>query len=226
MRSLLGKDMQFAHIKVVYPTAPLQPYTPNGGEVNETASTTHSFAYTNPAQFPNQQPSHVWFDRQAINPTCAESKDSLAAIYASVSTLIDAEVAAGIPLQRIAVGGFSMGGALALHCAFHLRPELRACFALSSFLGSESSVYDTLSAQQSSGRPAADAASLLMMHGDRDSLVRPQWGRQTFDTLRKFGVAGVWQTLPGASHELQLQELRDVMRWLEEVLPAEPTNKL
>lgn len=38
--------------------------------------------------------------------------------FASVHQLIDAEIAAGIPSDRIVVGGFSMGGALALYrCA-------------------------------------------------------------------------------------------------------------
>lgn len=33
VRFLLGKDMQFEHVKMVFPTAPSQPYTPMGGEV-------------------------------------------------------------------------------------------------------------------------------------------------------------------------------------------------
>lgn len=33
IRFLLGKDMQFPHIKVVIPTAPVQPYTPLDSEV-------------------------------------------------------------------------------------------------------------------------------------------------------------------------------------------------
>lgn len=33
VRFLIGKDMQFPHIKVVIPTAPVQPYTPLGGRV-------------------------------------------------------------------------------------------------------------------------------------------------------------------------------------------------
>lgn len=34
IRFLLGKDMQFPHLKVILPTAPVQPYTPLNGEVN------------------------------------------------------------------------------------------------------------------------------------------------------------------------------------------------
>lgn len=167
------------------------------------------------------QPTHVWFDRNAIEPTAAEARSSHEAIYASVAQLIDAEVAAGIPLQRIAVGGFSMGGALALHVAYHVRPEVRACFALSSFLNLKSIVYETLSAKAPE-RPA----ELLMMHGERDRLVRPDWGRQTFDALRAFGVPGAWKSIPNASHELKRHELKEVIQWLEQMLPAEPAGKL
>lgn len=35
IRFLIGKDMQFPHIKVIIPTAPTQPYTPLEGEVIE-----------------------------------------------------------------------------------------------------------------------------------------------------------------------------------------------
>lgn len=34
IRFLLGKDMQFPHLKVILPTAPIQPYTPLNGEVS------------------------------------------------------------------------------------------------------------------------------------------------------------------------------------------------
>lgn len=38
VRFLLGSNMQFPHIKMIYPNAPLQPYTPMGGEVWHTSS--------------------------------------------------------------------------------------------------------------------------------------------------------------------------------------------
>lgn len=38
VRFLIGKDMQFPHIKVVVPTAPVQPYTPLDGEVIQNAN--------------------------------------------------------------------------------------------------------------------------------------------------------------------------------------------
>lgn len=35
VRYLLGQDMQFAHVKMIFPSAPSQAYTPLGGEVRK-----------------------------------------------------------------------------------------------------------------------------------------------------------------------------------------------
>jgi len=42
-------------------------------------------------------------------------------------------------------GGFSMGGALALHFAYRFCTDLAGVFALSSFLSENSSVYEVVS---------------------------------------------------------------------------------
>ena len=47
----------------------------------------------------------------------------------------------GIPLSKTVVGGFSMGGTMALHLGYRLHPQLAGVFALSSFLHPDSQVY-------------------------------------------------------------------------------------
>lgn len=59
-------------------------------------------------------------------------------------------------------GGFSMGGALALHTALHVNRELAGVFTCSSFLNDDSLVFESL---RSSQQPLP---KLLMYHGDRD----------------------------------------------------------
>lgn len=58
------------------------------------------------------------------------------------SELIDKEVSEGIPINRIAVGGFSMGGCLALHLAYRFRRSMAGCIAMSAFLNNGSAVYE------------------------------------------------------------------------------------
>lgn len=141
VRFLLGRDMQFPFIKVMYPTAPMQPYTPMDGEL-----------------------SNVWFDRKAINIDTYEDRKSLSNIYKVVNELIDEEISNGIPPSRIIVGGFSMGGALALHSAYHLNTELGGVFACSSFLNKGSIVYDSIRNRKDK---TSALPELLMFHGDR-----------------------------------------------------------
>lgn len=116
-----------------------------------------------------------------------------------------------------------MGGALAIHTAYHVHPELRGCFALSSFLNDDSIVFESLRTK-SLGQKHAD---LLMMHGDKDSLVLPDWGRTTFDSLKTLGVNGEFVIVRNALHELKQRELLQVRDYINKLLPDESlVNKL
>lgn len=83
----------------------------------------------------------VWFDRIAISNQAPEHIESVNSMCQNVSELIDKEVADGIPFSRIILGGFSMGGCLAMHLAYRYRTAVAGCFAMSSFLNKESIIY-------------------------------------------------------------------------------------
>lgn len=183
VRFLLGRDMEFPHIKVIYPTAPFKPYTPLGGQM-----------------------SNVWFDRQSISITAPENSQSLEDIYKKVNDIINEEVSQGVPVNRIIVGGFSMGGALAMHAGYHLNTQLGGVFACSSFLNRNSIVYQSLKSKSGSDTVLPD---LKMFHGGRDTLVPIEWGQETFENLSKLGVKGSFTPLKNTLHELKKQELLD-----------------
>lgn len=90
------------------------------------------------------QPSNVWFDRKAISISVPECKHSIDIICNKASELIHREVAGGIPMNRIVIGGFSMGGCLAMQLAYRFKRSLAGCVAMSSFLNDESNVYKVL----------------------------------------------------------------------------------
>lgn len=193
VRFLLGRDMEFGHIKVIYPTAPLQPYTPMGGEL-----------------------SNVWFDRRSISIDALESRKSMSQIYETVHEMIMEEVKLGIPVNRIIVGGFSMGGALAMHAGYHLNTDLCGVFACSSFLNKDSIVYESLRHRTN---PDNLLPELRMFHGDRDTLVPLSWGQHTFELLKDMGVKGTLTPLSNTLHELKKRELLDVQEWILAKLP-------
>lgn len=194
--------MEFPHLKLVVPTAPVQPYTPMDG-----------------------QNSNVWFDRKAIDISAQESRRSMASIYETVSELIQREINLGVSPDRIIVGGFSMGGALSLHIGYHLRRDLGGVFACSSFLNTDSVVYESL---EGVGK-GTKLPKLLMFHGDRDTLVPMDWGRTTFDKLTELGVQGEFVPLRNTLHELKTKEITQLIEWINTNLPpldSDLVNKL
>ncbi|XP_064554458.1 lysophospholipase-like protein 1 [Drosophila montana] len=198
VRFLLGRDFNLAHVKMIYPTAPMQKYTPLSGEL-----------------------STVWFDRRSVNIAALESKKSMSQCYDIVHQLIQNEIDHGIPLNRIIVGGFSMGGALALHTCYHLYTGMAGVFAHSSFLNRQSVVYESLENYKA---PKNTLPELLMFHGERDTLVPLEWGLETFESLQKQGIEGTFTPLKSTLHELKKRSLLDLEEWILKKLPLFSTD--
>ncbi|XP_043278271.1 lysophospholipase-like protein 1 [Venturia canescens] len=189
--SLITFKFRFPHIKVVYPTAPSQPYTPLRG-----------------------MRSNVWFDRSAVAIGAPEIKSSIDFMCEAISELIEKEVANGIPLRRIVVGGFSMGGALSLHVAYRQKKSFAGCFVMSSFLNNNSLVYEALKTEN-----GQSITPLLQFHGTSDDLVPLKWGVTTHNTLKSLGVKGTLKTIDNVGHELVREEIEQLKEWLANVVP-------
>lgn len=94
-----------------------------------------------------------------------ENRKSLASIYETVNEIIARETkGSDIPENRVIVGGFSMGGCLAMHTGFHLNPKLAGVFACSAFLNNESIVYESLDAYR---KASTELPKFKMFHGGR-----------------------------------------------------------
>ncbi|KAJ4448179.1 hypothetical protein ANN_10192 [Periplaneta americana] len=208
IKFLLRKDFQFPHLQVLFPTAPLRPYTPLDGEL-----------------------SHVWFNRLSLSPDAPEHTETLESVGRDVTSFIQHNIIkCGIPENRIIVddshqhfhmstfisGGFSMGGALAMHVGFRLMPKIAGVFALSSFLSHSSSIYKML---QDMPRESINLPPLFMCHGDRDTLVSHEWGEETFKMLTQLGVHGEFHTISNALHELKRKEMLQLYEWITQKLP-------
>lgn len=156
----------------------------------------------------------MWFDRLSISPDAPEHKPTLESIGNEIKKLIDKEVDSGIPLSRIVVGGFSMGGALALHTAYRFKPGLAGVFTLSSFLNDGSLVYQALKTDKS-----GIDTPLIMFHGNRDTMVPMSWGEKTYENLKELGAKGDFFPVRNAMHELKKKEIEDLFDWISKVLP-------
>ncbi|NWI09152.1 LYPL1 protein, partial [Crypturellus soui] len=192
IKQILNQDMTFQHIKVIYPTAPARPYTPMKGAL-----------------------STVWFDRYKISNDCPEHTETIDSMCHGLTDLINDEIKSGITKNRILVGGFSMGGGMAMHLAYRFHRDVAGVFALSSFLNKESAVYQALNSLE------GDLPELFQCHGTADDLVLYSWGEETNKMLKSLGVPTSFHTFPNLYHELARAEIEKLKTWIMKKLPIE-----
>ncbi|XP_003216072.1 lysophospholipase-like protein 1 [Anolis carolinensis] len=192
IKQVLKKNLSFQHIKVIYPTAPARPYTPMRGSL-----------------------SNVWFDRYKISYDCPEHIETIDSMCQVLTSLIDDEVKNGIKKNRILLGGFSMGGGMAMHLAYRYHQDVAGVFALSSFLNKNSVVYQALK------KEGQEVPELFQCHGTADELVLYSWGEETNKMLTSLGVTTTFLSLPNLYHEMNKSELEKLQEWILKKLPEQ-----
>jgi predicted esterase len=105
--------------------------------------------------------------------------------------LIQQEVDAGIPADRIVIGGFSQGGAMSLFSGLTAKSKLAGIVALSSYL--------VLSLKFSQLLPDPQFnkdTSIFMAHGDADPVVNTALGKQSAELLKDMGYNVTFKVYP------------------------------
>ncbi len=171
-------------IRFIFPHAPYQPVTCNGGYVMR-----------------------AWYD--IISLARDSRKIDEAGLIASrqrVRDLIAAEQARGVLAQRIILAGFSQGGAVAYLTGLTHPERLGGIVALSTYMPSPALLQAELVAAQVD-------LPVFAAHGDHDDVVAPELGEAARDLLRTLGGAPEWHSYP-MPHSVCLEEIRDLGRWL------------
>jgi len=174
----------FRNFPVFYPSSPIRSYSLHDGKKES-----------------------IWFDQLALSPNVPEDWGTISAVGSRLSELIqETEKDNKIPPENIIIGGFSMGGAMALHLGYRFHSNIAGVFALSSFLPPDSRLYEDMDMQNSlispptkfdmkgnsqvDGPVIAKFPKLFMCHGYRDPVVPIRWAKTTFNDLKKRGVNG------------------------------------
>ncbi|CAJ0575564.1 unnamed protein product, partial [Mesorhabditis spiculigera] len=148
----------------------------------------------------------AWYDLKGLSPDVPEDDEGIEAAKKLVHTIIDKEIAAGIPANRIVLGGFSMGGALALYAGITYPQKLAGIVSLSGFL------------IQRSKLPGNHHANLntatLLCHGSDDPLVPLSYGQLTHTLLKTFMPNTQFKLYPGLGHSSSAAELNDLRNFL------------
>lgn len=163
--------------------------------------------------------SSVWFDRHGgMDPRYREDTESMEASAAQLDKLVEELVAGGTAPERIALGGFSMGGGMALQFAARSERQIGAVFAMSSYLCQDSWVWTQMSTagDRERGGNALLRSPIFMAHGDDDDFVSTQWGEDTAMRLRQGGADVQFHRVPGLGHEMNQKELGALFDFLLE----------
>lgn len=150
------------HIRYVFPNAPIQPITINGG-----------------------MEMRAWYDILVMH---LEREVDINGIYQSaklIEQLIERERNAGIAAENILLAGFSQGGVIALHVGLRYAHKLAGIIALSSYL-------PTLSQLNTEALATNIDTPIFMGHGILDAVVAIESGKQVFDTLHAQGYNIQW----------------------------------
>jgi phospholipase/carboxylesterase len=173
--------------RFVFPHAPVRPVSVNGG-----------------------LPMRAWFDVHGLDPDAPEDLEGLEAGRAQVEALLAHEIGRGIRPQRLALAGFSQGGALVLHTALRHSGPLAGVMGLSTWLPAHRRVAAELA-------PGACDRPYFLAHGSDDMTIRFEWAAAARAMLESFGCRVEWHTY-SMGHEVSPAEIRDIGRWLAAVL--------
>jgi phospholipase/carboxylesterase len=153
------------------------------------------------------QRARAWFD---FDPGGGADLPGLKRSSRQIHDLIQYEIDSGTPAERILLAGFSQGGVMAFHTALYYPKRLAGILALSTFLADSESL--------GSGKAEVNAQiPILMCHGQQDVVLPMALGKSAFSTLKRAGYMVEWRDYP-MGHEVCLEEIQEISRWLQSVL--------
>uniref|UniRef100_A0A1I7Z9W4 palmitoyl-protein hydrolase n=1 Tax=Steinernema glaseri TaxID=37863 RepID=A0A1I7Z9W4_9BILA len=152
----------------------------------------------------------AWFDLKGLSEDAEEDDQGIAAATQYVHNLVDQEIAAGVPANKIILGGFSMGGALAIYAGLTCKHKLAGIVGLSSFLLQRTKLPGSHTANMQT--------NILLGHGSNDFLVPLSFGERTRDAIKVFNPHVEMKIYPGIQHSSCPQEMTDVKNFIEKVL--------
>jgi phospholipase/carboxylesterase len=149
-------------VRFVFPHAPLQPVTINGGYVMR-----------------------AWYDIGYEDLSLKEDERGVRESQRAVEALVAREIERGVNPARIVLAGFSQGGAIALQTALRHPARLAGVLALSSYLP----LPETLEAERSA---ANAQTPVFMAHGIEDPIVPLKLAQSSCKRLLALGYPVEW----------------------------------
>jgi phospholipase/carboxylesterase len=180
-------------VRFVFPHAPVQPVTINGG-----------------------MSMRSWYDILTLDRDGPVDETGIRASGELLEALLQREQDRGIDAANIIVAGFSQGGAIALHTALRYPHKLAGLMALSTYLPLADHFRDEVVNNAST---VNQDLPIFMAHGSFDPVLPMNLGRNSADRLLEAGYKVEWHDYPMA-HAVCAEEIDDIRNWLLSVFTA------
>jgi phospholipase/carboxylesterase len=174
-------------VRYLFPHAPTRPVTINMGMVMR-----------------------AWYDILEMDVSRKVDVDTIVESSGLLRDLIQRELDAGIPSERILLAGFSQGGAIVLHTALRYEKPLAGLLALSTYLPT----LESLAAERSD---ANRHIPILMAHGKHDPMIPIINAENTREALTRLGYTIQWHTYP-MEHQVCTEEIEAIRNWMLEIM--------
>ncbi|CAF0914282.1 unnamed protein product [Rotaria sordida] len=180
------------HVKFIFPTAPIINISKNHGT-----------------------PMTSWFDVYGFDESAKEDQEGIEKASQLLNSFVEDEIKNGIPSERIIIGGFSMGGALALHTALVSPHTLGGVLALSAWLPLLTTFPNALVAGDKKVN-----LPILQCHGNKDLIIQINRARLCEENFKAMGLKEyIFKEYDGMDHTNCGQEMKDIIDFIEQYLP-------
>ncbi|CUS09365.1 unnamed protein product [Tuber aestivum] len=158
-----------------------------------------------------------WFNIVSLTDIqAAEDEAGILGSSGKIQAIIQEQIDKGISSERIILGGFSQGGALALVAGLTSKHKLGGIVGLSTWLPLNQKI-ESLASEENK------ETDIFQAHGEIDRVVQYRWGERTREILRdRLGHNVEWHSYPRLDHSADPQEIADMEMWLHTKLP--PTS--
>lgn len=180
---------QMPYIKFVLPTAPIQPVTMNMGiSMNS------------------------WYDISGLDERSNELCNGIEQSRSTITQIMNNEnLINGLSYSRMALVGFSQGGALSLYTGMQFSNLLAGIVVLSGYLPQTKKFCIT---------PGLENTPVLHCHGFADPMVQYSMAIKTQKVMSQKGATNYQlNKYPAVQHTISTDEIKDVESFLASILP-------
>lgn len=149
----------------------------------------------------------AWYDIKSMDLHSRADMPGVLESEIAVCGLIQEQIDAGIPADKIVLAGFSQGGVVSLFSGLRYPEKLAGIMALSCYLPTADQLPSELS-------EANKATPILQHHGEQDDVVPVSAGKMANEMLITNGYDVEWKTYT-MPHTVLPQQLTDIAKWLK-----------